>query len=249
MRYFILFLLINPLAYAHFQVLLPSTDIVETKQPIVLSIAFTHPMRQGYLMSMAMPKQFGVLIDGRKEDLLPLLEPQKQADKQFFKAHYRFKMPADYIFFIEPSPYWEATEGRLIIHYTKVVVDAFSAQTGWDAMVGFPVEIEPLVQPYGLWRGNVFQGIVRKKGQPVPFAPIEVGYFNQDKRVTPPAEPFVTQHLKADAQGVFTYAMPRAGWWGFAALLEGEQPLPNPAGQLVPVELGAVMWIQATAME
>ena len=34
--------------------------------------------------------------------------------------------------------------------------------------------------------------------------------------------------IKADAQGVFAYAMPRAGWWGFAALLQGKEPMKAP---------------------
>ena len=28
----------------------------------------------------------------------------------------------------------------------------------------------------------------------------------------------VTQTIKADPNGIFTYAAPKAGWWGFAAL-------------------------------
>ena len=36
-----------------------------------------------------------------------------------------------------------------------------------------------------------------------------------------PAGAFVTQLIKADGEGVFAYAMPRAGWWGFAAIDEG----------------------------
>ena len=57
----------------------------------------------------------------------------------------------------------------MIIHYTKVVVNAMGAEEGWDTLVGFPVEIEPLVRPYGLWTGNAFRGIVKKHGEPVPF--------------------------------------------------------------------------------
>lgn len=62
------------------------------------------------------------------------------------------------------------------------------------------------------------------------------------------AQTGVTQVIKADGQGVFSYAMPRAGWWGFAALLEGEAPMPSPEGDLVPVEQGALMWVQVRDM-
>ena len=247
-RFFIFLLLFTPSVFAHFQVLLPSSEIVRDQEMITLTILFTHPMEQGPLMNMDLPKQFGVVVLGKKKDLLNTLQAQKQDGKTFFTAKYLLDQPADYLFFIEPTPYWEATEGKMIIHYTKVIVDAFNAQEGWKYSVGFPVEIDPLVRPYGLWVGNVFQGIVKKGGQMVPFAKVEVEYFNEGHHTSIPSEPFVTQIIHADAQGVFTYAMPKAGWWGFAALLAGDQLLKNPEGKQVPVELGALIWVRTTEM-
>lgn len=239
--------LLPAMAFGHFQVLLPSTDIVaQEKKSLELQLLFTHPMEQS-LMNMALPIQFGVLVNGQKQDLLPSLQPQQQQDKTFYTTTYPVKVPGDHIFYVEPVPYWEAAENKMIIHYTKVVVDAFDAQVGWDAMVGFPVEIEPLVRPYGLWVGNLFQGVVKKAGQPVPFAKVEVEYFNEARKIKPPTDSLITQVLKADANGVFSYVMPFAGWWGFAALLDGK-PTQNAAGQEVAVELGAVMWVKTTAL-
>jgi len=235
--------LYSALAFGHFQALLPSTDIVsQGKKSLELKLLFTHPMEQN-LMSMAKPTQFGVLIDGKKHDLLDTSKPQQQQGKTFYTATYPIKTPGDHIFYVEPAPYWEPAENKMIIHYTKVIVDAFDAQVGWDATVGFPVEIEPLVRPYGLWTGNLFQGIVKKHGQPVPFATIEVEYFNENKKIVPPSEPFVTQVIRSDANGVFSYVMPISGWWGFAALLDDDKPLKNPEGKEVPVELGGLMWV------
>jgi len=236
------------LAFGHFQVLLPSTDIVSQASKLLeLKLLFTHPMEQN-LMNMAKPVQFGVLLNGQKQDLLGSLQPQQQGDKTFYTATYPIKIPGDHVFYVEPAPYWEATENKMIIHYTKVVVDAFDAEQGWDTMVGFPVEIEPLVRPYGLWVGNLFQGIVKKSGQPVPFATVEVEYFNENKKIKPPAEPFVTQVIKTDANGVFSYVMPIAGWWGFAALLDGDKPLKNREGKEVAVELGGLMWVNVASL-
>jgi cobalt/nickel transport protein len=243
--------LMTPSAHAHFQTLLPSSDLITeaNSSSLTLTLMFTHPMAQGPLMEMATPQRFGVLVNGQTEDLLPRLKPEKREGKTFYTAHYACKKPGDYVFFVEPAPYWEAAENKMIIHYTKVVVDAFSAETGWNTAVGFPVEIEPLVRPYGLWTGNLFRGIVKKQGQPVPFAAIEVEYFNENKAVKIPAEPFTTQVVTADANGVFAYAMPKAGWWGFAALVDGEQPLANPDGQKVPVELGGLIWVKTVDMK
>jgi cobalt/nickel transport protein len=236
-------------AHAHFQELIPSTDIVDaaTGNALTLEMRFTHPMEGGPLMAMGEPVQLGVLSPGGREDLKSNLQEQEVDGKRTYRLDYRIKQPGDYVFYLEPAAYWEPAEGVMIVHYTKVVVDAFGAEEGWDADVGLPVEIEPLVRPYGLWAGNLFQGIVKRDGKPVPFAEVEVEWRN-DGSITPPADPYITQVIKADANGVFSYAMPRAGWWGFAALLEGDEPTKNPDGEEVPVEQGALIWIQTREM-
>ena len=238
-------------AYAHFQVLKPSTDIVGAKddRTVDLDIVFTHPMEGGPVMNMASPKRFGVLVRGKTHDLMGTLEGRTISGKTAYSSSYRVAAPGDHVFFVEPAPYWEPAEGKMIVHYTKVVVNAYGDCDGWDAMVGFPVEIEPLVRPYGLWTGNLFRGIVRSGGKPVPFAEIEVEYHNVGGKVRAPSDPFITQVIKADANGVFAYAMPRAGWWAFAALVDGPQKAKNPQGEDVDVELGALMWVKCVDME
>jgi len=238
-------------AAAHFQVLLPSTDIVEDQdsRTVTLDLRFTHPMEQGPTMDMARPRQIGVLMGGRKIDLSDRLKARTVDGKSAYTCSLQTKLPGDYVVYLEPEPYWEAAEGRMIVHYTKVVVGAFGAENGWDALVGLPVEIEPLVRPYGLWTGNTFRGIVRYHGKPAPFARVEVEYYNEGRRVKPPKDAFVTQVVKADANGVFAYTMPRAGWWGFAALVTGEEKMKNPEGKLVDVEQGGLMWVRAVDMK
>lgn len=49
--------------------------------------------------------------------------------------------------------------------------------------------------------------------------------------------------MKADANGVFTYAVPFAGWWGFAALNTADEKLDHD-GTPKNVELGAVLWAE-----
>lgn len=188
------------LATAHFQTLIPSHDLVHETTPriIRLDMAFTHPMQRGPAMAMGKPVQFGVLGPGGHQNLHDSLSPYQINGETAYRADYRFTRPGDYLFYLQPAPYWEPAEGVMIEHYTKVVVDAFSAETGWDRLVGFPVEIEPLTRPFGLWTGNLFQGVVRRNGQPVPFAEVEVEWLN-DGSVTPPADAYVTQVIRADA--------------------------------------------------
>ncbi len=236
-------------AWSHFQVVKPSTDIVSGagSRRVDFEILFTHPMEGGPVMEMGAPQAFGVMVGGRKTDLLETLVAGKTDGKTTYASSYEVRRPGDHVFYLEPAPYWEPSERKMIVHYTKVVVDGMGAGDGWDRMVGFPVEIEPLSRPYGLWTGNVFRGIVRKDGEPVPFAEIEVEYLNEDGRVHPPADAFVTQVIKTDAQGVFCYAMPRAGWWCFAALVDGA-PTANPDGERVDTELGGLIWVRTVDM-
>lgn len=234
-------------AAAHFQEILPSADVLPDGGAVTLDLVFTHPMESGPVMEMEKPKRFGVKMDGKVRDLTGTLAAAPVDGKAAWRASFDLKQPGAAVFFVEPQPYFEPAEGKYIIHYAKVIVDGYASGEGWDAMVGLPVEIEPLARPTGLWTGNIFRGIVRKAGKPVPFAEIEVEYVN-DGAVKPPNEAFITQVIKADANGVFSYGLPRAGWWGFAALLEADAPMTAPDGRKVPVEFGALIWVKATDM-
>ncbi|MGA1826090.1 MAG: DUF4198 domain-containing protein [bacterium] len=237
-------------ASAHFQMLLPSDNIISQSdsKTINLDIIFFHPF-EGHYMNMEKPVQFGVLAQGNKKDLLPSIKSKKEKGCSTFEAEYSIKRPGDHIFYVEPQPYWEPEEDCFIIHYTKVVVNAFGMEEGWDEEVGFETEIMPLTRPYGLWAGNVFQGVVKLKGKPVPFAEVEVEYYNKDGKIKAPDDPFITQVIKADQDGVFTYAMPKAGWWAFAALNEADRKLKGPEGKDKSIEIGALIWVKVEDMK
>jgi cobalt/nickel transport protein len=237
----------------------PSDDIVtqDDAKTLDIQVKFIHPMELHY-MEMVKPKQFGVVHDGKKSDLLSTLKAAKgnspdQSEKfTFWTTEYKIRRPGDYTFFLEPTPYWEPAEDCFIVHYTKVCVNALGLEKGWDEPVGLETEIVPLTRPYGLWAGNLFTGQVLLNGKPVPNAEVEVEYLNASPDnpgvVTAPSDPYVTQVVKADADGVFSYAMPRAGWWGFAALNEASWKLKKD-GQDKAVEIGAVYWVHTTDMK
>ena len=131
-----------------------------------------------------------------------------EPDSEFVKSEYQIKRPGSYTFCMEPKPYWEPAEDCFIIHYTKTIVAAFGDDDGWDSELGLKTEIVPLSKPFGLYAGNVFQGIVKLDGKPVPYAEVEVEYYNIGKKTTAPTDYMVTQTIKADQNGVFTYAAP-----------------------------------------
>lgn len=231
-------LLAGPAA-AHFQELVPSTDLVTPQsRTIDFEIVFTHPAHGGPTMAMGEPARFAVLHDGEVTDLTGSLESQNVGGADAYTASFDVRAPGDHVFFLEPAPYLETAEDIFIQQFTKVVVEAFGAEEGWDELVGMPAEIQALVRPYGLWTGNVFRGVVLSEGEPVPFAEIEVEYRNTDG-VAFPADVFGTQVILADANGTFDFVMPRAGWWGFCAL--GVGPVTEHEGK--PLSQDAVLWV------
>ncbi len=237
------------LSWAHFGVIIPSDDIIgkEDKKTVTLDVKFIHPF-EGHYMDMEMPKAFGVMAGGKKQDLLKTLQKKEVKKMTTWEASYQIKSPGDYAFYVEPAPYWEPSEETFIVHYTKVIVNALGLEEGWDQEVGLKTEIVPLTRPYGLWAGNVFQGVVKVDGKPVPNAEVEIEYYNEGGKIKPPAEPYVTQVIKADQNGVFTYAMPKAGWWGFAALNTADDKIAR-EGKEYPVEIGAVLWVRTRDMK
>ncbi|MDM8539369.1 DUF4198 domain-containing protein, partial [Desulfobacterales bacterium HSG17] len=156
---------------------------------------------------------------------------------------YAIKRPGASTFLMEPIPYWEPAEDCYIIHYTKTVVAAFGDDEGWGSELGLKTEIVPLSRPFGLYAGNIFQGIVKLNGKVVPFAEVEVEYYNSDKKVKAPTDYMITQTIKADKNGVFSYAAPASGWWGFAALNTSDQKMMY-KNQEKDIELGAVLWVK-----
>jgi len=251
-------LLVASPALAHFGTIVPSDDIItqDDDKTLNLQVKFIHPMELHY-MEMVKPKQFGVVHNGKKTDLLGTLQatkgksPDQDKNFTFWTTDFKIRRPGDYTFFVEPAPYWEPAEDCFIVHYTKVCVNALGLEEGWDEPVGLETEIVPLTRPYGLWTGNLFTGQVLLKGKPVPFAEVEIEYLNESavgNMVIAPSDPYVTQVVKADSNGVFSYAMPKAGWWGFAALSEADWKLKQD-GKEKGVEIGAVYWVHTLDMK
>lgn len=230
-------------AFAHFQELIPSTDIAvdDSDRKISLSLTFTHPMECGPVMEMARPKAFGVLYDGKKTDLMESLSPLKIEGKTAYSTLYDMKKPGDYVFYLEPAPYWDDAEQHYLVHYSKVVVD-FGGGEGWDSLVGFPIEIKPLTRPYGLWTGNLFEGIALKNGEPLANANVEVEWRN-DGSIKAPSDPFITQVVRTNAMGQFSYAIPKAGWWAFNVLAQSS--IKDKNGKTAPAEIGGTIWVKA----
>jgi len=232
------------IALAHYGMIIPSDSMVmqgESKN-VKMTLSFSHPF-EGEGMELVKPKVFGVRANGKKQDLLGKLAKIRVMGHTAWDVEYTIKRPGVYMFHMEPKPYWESAEDCFIVHYTKTVVTAFGDDEGWDEEIGLKTEIVPLSKPFGLYAANIFQGIVKMDGKPVPYCEVEVEYYNQDGKAEAPTDYMVTQTIKADGNGVFTYAVPKAGWWGFAALNTSDEKLKY-NDEEKGIEIGAVIWVE-----
>jgi len=252
-------------AMAHFQLVHTPELALEQGGELHLSIVFSHPFDAGYTMDMETPEAFYMVSqrgDGepRTTDLMSSLKPISWKSTtntgKAFEAKVPVRSMGDHIFVLVPSPYYEKEEDAYIQQITKNIVNVAGMPGHWNEPLGLKAEIVPLDKPYALWTGNVFRGVVLSDGKPVPGAEIEVEYLNheplQNERafaekgaIEAPQAAFEVQTIFADENGVFTYGLPRAGYWGFAALGVG------PDDELNGKELSqdAVIWVRAVDMK
>ena len=240
------FILIISAAYAsaHFGMLIPSDNMVmqEDAKNINIVLSFSHPF-EGQGMELVKPESFFVVKEGEKKSLLNALNETKVMGQKAWQTDYSIKRPGVYSFCMIPKPYWEPAEDCYIVHYTKTIVAAFGGDDGWDEELGLKTEIVPLSKPFALYEANLFQGIVKLDQKVIPYAEVEIEYYNKDGKAKAPTDYMVTQTIKADKNGVFSYAVPKSGWWGFAALNTSDRKMKY-KGEDKDVEMGAVLWVR-----
>jgi len=239
-----IFFLIPYSLMAHYGMVIPSDTMImqEDNRLINLTLSFSHPF-ESIGMELVKPEAFTVYHSGKTSDLLNSLKNHTVMGKPAFSSDYQIKRPGTYIFYMKPVKYWEEAEDCFIVHHTKTIVASFGMDDEWDHEIGAETEIVPLSKPFGLYTGNVFQGIVKLHGKPVPYSDVEIEYYNQDNTYKAPTDYMVTQTVKTDQNGVFTYAVPTSGWWGFAALNTSDTKADH-QGVMKEVEIGAVLWVK-----
>lgn len=230
--------------FAHYGMVIPSDNMVMQgdQRKIDLVLSFSHPFEM-IGMELEKPESFFCYTHDKKTELVDNLKQARLMDHSAWTTRIAVKRPGAYLFVMVPKPYWEPSEDCYIIHYTKTVVAAFGDDEGWDTELGLKTEIVPLSKPFAQYAGNVFQGIVKLDGKPVPYAEVEVEYYNADKKFQAPTDYMITQTIKADGNGVFTYGAPKSGWWGFAALSTSDKKMKF-KGEDKDIELGAVIWVK-----
>jgi cobalt/nickel transport protein len=240
-------------AAAHFQLVYTPDANLERAGDVPLKLLFWHPMDNGHVMDMAEPQRFFVRFRGETTDLKPALSPITfvglENEGQAFGATAPLRRAGDYTFVVVPEPYYEASEDMFIQQITKTIVNRGGLPTDWMDPVGLPTEIVPLNKPYGVIAGSTFSGIVLSNGEPVAGAEIEIEYLTaepdleanrptSDRAAGVPGGA-ITAITRAD--GSFTFGIPKAGHWGFAAL--GVGPVTEHAGR--DLSQDAVLWVRA----
>lgn len=236
----IMFLLFATLyANAHFLTFMSNTDNVSNpKQTKVdLDISFIHPFEQTGMI-MEKPEVFV----NSKNNKLNLTQTTK-LDHKAWSSSYDIKTPGIYKFFVQPQPYFEPAEEKFISHVPKLIVSSFGLEDGWDEPLGLKYEIIPMTKPFALYSGNLFQGKVLHDGKPAANTEVEVELYNEFG-LKAPSDAHITQVVKTDENGVFSFVMNHKGWWGFAALIE-EGELKYSDGKMYPIENGALIWVKA----
>ena len=248
--------LFSTAASAHFQLVYTPELYHERGGNITLDMPFTHPADSGTVMTVEKPNAFYVVKKDKKTDLLDSLNASKWQSNEnqgdSYEADYALRGLGDYVFIYEMAPYLETSEDAYIQQITKSIVNVGSLPTDWNKDFGLKAEIVPLTKPYALYEGGTFTGIVKSEGEPVPFAQIEVEYINyepdtaanafaKEPNMQVPGDAFVTMTMYADANGTFTFGLPKVGQWGFAALGVG----PDKEYKGKELSQDAVIWVQA----
>ncbi len=240
---FFLSFLFTSTASAHFGMVIPSTNTVDqSNKTLHLVLSFSHPFEK-IGMDLVRPEKFYVVHNKRHQDITSNLKESLIMNHQAWVADYSVKYPGTYQFVMEPSPYWEPSEDVFIVHYTKTLSAAFDSDEGWGEAIGLPTEIIPLTRPFGNYAGNIFTGQVLVNGKPAVNSEVEVELYNREIHYTAPTPFHITQVIKTDKNGVFSFICPVEGWWGFAALSMADYTLEGPSGKQRDVELGAVLWV------
>jgi cobalt/nickel transport protein len=217
-------------ALAHFQSIYTPEANYDAPAIIPIDLIFWHPLSSGAVMNMATPQRFFMVHDGQQTDLLGMLKPMKftswNNSGDGFQAQVSVDKPGDYIFAMVPQPYYQDGEDIYIQQTTKAYVNRGGFPTDWDVPLGLKAEIVPHNKPYNIITGSSFSGQVLYDGKPVPGAEIEVEYVAAPPDMTtgktgqPTFGPMPGGAIVAlaDDNGFFTFTVPKAGWWGFAAL-------------------------------
>ncbi|MCE8417177.1 DUF4198 domain-containing protein [Rhodovulum sulfidophilum] len=245
--------LVPGVAAAHFQLAYTEESLIDAPGDVPVKLIFWHPQESGPVMDMGEPLEFYAIHRGERIDLKPTLSqtvfhgPLNEAVA--WDGSLPVKRMGDYVLVTVPAPYYEESEDIFIQQITKTYVNRGQMPTDWDGPQGLKAEILPLVKPYNVIAGSTFTGRVLSEGAPVAGAEIEIEYMAAEPDMeTDAPKPAIAGPMPggaivavSDENGYFTFGVPKAGYWGFAALGVG----PDTEYEGKELSQDAVLWIRA----
>ena len=204
-------------------------------------------------MDMGQPRQFYAITRNRKIDLLDKLKPVtfkgSENSAAAFETTFPIRALGDYIFVLDPAPYSKLSRKPLHPPDHQSLRQHGRGPVRLGRPRGSADKIVPLNKPTAIVAGSTFSGQVLTDGKPAANLEIEIEYMAagaglatlspKPPTITPP--PGGTLVARTDANGVFTFGIPRAGYWGFAAIGSGPAKTFKDKDQ----EEDAVIWIHA----
>jgi cobalt/nickel transport protein len=240
---------------AHVQSIYTPSAYVAAAGEVPVGLMLWHPMLNGPILDMAAPQEFYAVHRSRMIDLKPLLKPvtftAPTGSGAGFVAAVPMREPGDYVLTLVPEPFLPGPDAREYIQiFTKAVVNRGQLPSDWYREVGLPAEILPLTQPYNAMVGSTFTGVVLSEGVPAPSSRVDIDYLGSTPDLATnragaasakvPGPGMVS--LYTDANGQFTFGLPRAGWWVFVAPGIGPETRHNGRG----LSQDAAIWVYAS---
>lgn len=205
---------------AHFPMLIPDRAAVPPGESVTVRFCQGHPFEHE-LEETAPPAS--VMAHPPSASTEPTaLRPQGGPGETTRRVHvYRLDIPrrGDHVLVARLAPK-EDSGGSVHDGSAKVIVHSRS-QRGWDRPVGLPLEIVPLVRPYGFLPGWTFRAVVLRDGKPLPGARIEVEKYHPEPPEEPlPDDELITRTARTGPAGTFVATLDEPGWWIIAAHVE-----------------------------
>lgn len=244
-------------ASAHFQIVYNPDANPARPGELPLKMVFWHPFDNGHIMDMGEPEEFFVVHRGEKTDLSDSLKKITfkgvDSEGQAWEGVLPVRRNGDYIVGLAPAPYFEQSEDIYIQQLTKVYFNKAGIPTDWMEPTGMATEFVPLNKPYNVMTGSTFSAQLLSDGEPVAGAEIEIEYMaaepdmeaNTPGPVMAAPPPGGAVVAVTDPNGVFSFGVPKAGFWGFAALGSG----PDTEHEGKELSQDAVIWVRAYDLE
>jgi cobalt/nickel transport protein len=242
----ILFLFVcTATAWGHYHLLIPERGAIEPGEEVRLLWAYGHPFEHE-LEPVRAPAALRVRSPGGAvATVSPCAASGAETAELQLKRFFCYKTGerGDHVVYAQTAPALDTAAGVLIETHVKVILHVKS-QRGWERPVGQPLEIVPLLRPYGLRPGWVFQATALLHGKPLEGAAVEVERYNPaPPEGKLPEDEFITRRLRTAAAGVLTCTLDEEGWWLITVKTRAGRQRDG-AGTEYPFELHSTFCIQ-----